>query len=138
MAVIEWDDGLFSIGIGKIDEQHKKWIELINVINDSIGNSQNVAILGKVFQDMVDYCDYHFREEEELMQNHKYPEYEAHKQKHEKFTEMAISYRKNLMNGEMVSRLEVILNLVEWLKKHIQVVDREFGRFVLSGEKPQD
>ena len=128
MALIEWDDGLFSVGISKIDEQHKKWIDLINELNDSIQNSRNSDILEKVFQDMVDYCNYHFREEEELMKKHDYPEYDSHKEKHKKYNEMAVSYREDLMNGETVSRLEVIYKLVDWLKQHIQVVDRRFGQ----------
>ena len=130
--LVEWKDELFSVGVDEIDGQHKKWIALINELGASIRTSRSSNILEKIFKDMVDYCNFHFLEEEDLMERVGFPGYEEHKLKHHDFRAMVEAYHDNLMKGEVVSRLEVMYKLVEWLKKHIQTADMKYGEFIKS------
>ena len=65
MPLIAWDQG-FSVGVGSIDEQHKKLIGLLNDLHDAMRFGKGRDVLGKVLAELIDYTAYHFRTEEGL------------------------------------------------------------------------
>jgi len=67
MPIVEWDDA-FSVGIEKIDEQHKKFFSIINRVYDTIQVVQNRRI-GSILKDLQEYVMHHFLTEESWMKN---------------------------------------------------------------------
>jgi hemerythrin-like metal-binding protein len=76
MAFITWSDE-YSVNIKEIDRQHQFLINIINqmhelVMTDAVDGVNKTAIR-RVFAELADYTDYHFRTEEELFKTHNYP-----------------------------------------------------------------
>ena len=79
MDRIVWDNS-FSVGIEEIDEQHKKWISIINDLHDALMSGKNLgSITGKSLKAMEEYAHFHFSFEEEYLQKAGYPYLENHK-----------------------------------------------------------
>lgn len=87
MPLIVWNEGL-SVGIYDMDEQHKKWIGIINELDDALLNKRSIEILTKIVKEMEDYTHLHFKEEERLMEGLNYPDLASHKVIHENFKNM--------------------------------------------------
>ena len=128
MLLISWNREL-SIGIPEMDEQHKRWINIINELHESLMNSLGTNALAKTFQDVIEYTAYHFDEEEKLMQQINYPDYLSHKAVHLSFTDKINKLRDEFMTGEVVLRTEIMGILKTWLTDHIMSMDKEYAGF---------
>jgi len=127
---VEWEDK-YSVGIEKIDKQHKRLFEVINRLYYSRGNKTH-AVLGETIQELIDYTKTHFTDEEQLMHKNGYRDYEAHKKKHESFIEKVKKFNNEYQKvgddllEEYSLITEVLLFLKTWLCDHILVVDKEY------------
>jgi hemerythrin len=133
---VEWEDK-YSVGVEKIDNQHKRLIDIINRLYYSRGNKTH-AVLGETIQELIDYTKTHFTDEEQLMRENGYPDYEAHKKKHESFIEKVKEFKNEyqkvdddlLEDYSLVT--EILLFLKTWLCDHILVVDKEYSPYLIK------
>jgi hemerythrin len=93
MPLMQWSNS-FSVHIRKIDEEHKKWIEFYNTLCHALSERQDQAVLGSLLADIVNYTNYHFETEENLFCTYGYPEYEQHKEEHEKIKNRFRKYKR--------------------------------------------
>lgn len=126
ITIFPWDDN-FNTGIAKIDEQHKKLVDIINDLATQFTFHSEDIDLATVFDKLLNYTDYHFSTEEGIWhktlantENEK-----KHKETHKNFIETVI----NLINSQQEkSKDEVAENtlgiLVQWLVTHILESDR--------------
>ena len=127
---VEWEDK-YSVGIEKIDKQHKRLFEVINRLYYSRGNKTH-AVLGETIQELIDYTKTHFTDEEQLMRKNGYRDYEAHKKKHESFIEKVKKFNNEYqkVDDDLLEEYslvtEILLFLKTWLCDHILVVDKEY------------
>jgi len=129
MSLIEWNKEKFSVHVDEMDEQHKKWIALINTLHDSlIENNCNISA-NDALQGMLDYTKYHFAKEEELMTNAGYPNYDAHLLAHADFISKLATLDRAIQSGEILLRTQIMSVLKSWLEDHIQKTDRLYGKF---------
>jgi hemerythrin len=128
MALFEWTPAL-SVGVAEMDEQHKKLIGLINRLNDAMKTGKGKEMLAQVFKEMADYTVFHFGAEERYMQQFSYPGYLKQKADHKVFVEKATAMAKDLAGGKITVTLDVMTFLKEWLSKHIQGSDKQYGPF---------
>jgi len=121
----------FNLGIEKIDDQHKKIVELINKLNTAFMQDQARERLGGIFSELIDYADYHFRDEEALFSAYNFPFTEEHKRMHQGFIRKIQDLKKNFEEGQSVTyRLMGFLR--KWLTDHILDADREYAALVRS------
>ncbi len=131
---VEWEDK-YSVGIEKIDNQHKQLIEIINRLYYSRGNRPH-AVLGETIQELIEYTKTHFTDEERLMRENGYPDYQAHKKRHEAFIEEVKKFHNEyqkvdddlLEDYSLVT--DVLFFLKTWLCGHILVIDKEYSPFL--------
>ena len=129
MARITWDDS-FSVHVEEIDEQHKKWISIINELHDSLMGGKDLSkITGKSLQAMLDYGEFHFAFEEEYMQKIGYQNLAAHKIEHEKFLEKIRQYVRDEKAGKLILNTKVMKVLMDWLTNHIMSSDKKYSQF---------
>ena len=132
MAFFEWRPE-FSVGISKIDEQHKKLIDMMSLLHEAVESKSELKELAAqygVLDDMADYTQYHFGTEEAYMCEHTFPGYEKHKKEHELFVERVRELRQ-LFHVHGKSRpVDVLRFLKEWLRNHIMVSDKGYGPFL--------
>ncbi len=83
MPFFQWEDE-YSIGIRIIDEQHKELVAMLNELYEAMHAGKGREALGRVLAGLIRYTRLHFAAEEQLMRAHEYPDYERHREKHEK------------------------------------------------------
>lgn len=84
MALFKWNDDL-SVKVASFDTHHKRLIDLINELHDSMLVGKHQTVIGKNLKELLDYTRYHFENEERLMLAHKYADYGQHKLQHDNF-----------------------------------------------------
>lgn len=124
--MIFWKDD-YKIGLEKIDDQHKKLFELAGEIYDLLKVSEDVDKYDQildVIQELKDYTNFHFKEEEEYMLSIKYPKFFSHKVLHNEFIEKVNSVNITSLDDEQTKYLLDILDFIlDWLQNHILKVD---------------
>lgn len=74
---IAWSDGL-SVGIPEIDEEHRRFIGLVNELNGAIAGRQPKARVERLLDDIVADARNHFAHEERLLAERSYPGAKQH------------------------------------------------------------
>ncbi|MCB0378061.1 MAG: hemerythrin family protein [Bdellovibrionales bacterium] len=128
---IEWDHSLFSVGIEKIDDQHKVLVQLINSIQLK-KNSKDKDFIEKIVNTLVVYVEKHFHDEEQIMQNMGFPGLGKHKEKHGKFDQIAREFAQKFSQpGDQAVVLEqLVAYLKKWLISHILVEDKAYKDYL--------
>lgn len=129
MGFFEWKDD-YSVGIKKVDEQHRKLVGYLNQLYESMKAGKGSETMGAVIKDLVEYTKNHFATEESLLKLYNYPEYEAHKNKHEKMTGHVLHLKRKYDSGELASPIQITNFLKDWLSKHILESDKQYGAFL--------
>ncbi len=137
MGFFEWDPKL-SVGIAEIDQQHKKLIGLISILNEGMRPSEDdmlrsavkeLTAQASVINEMVDYSKYHFSTEEKYMRKYAYPDYEEHKSEHESFIREVQIFKNDFDNGKVVLSTQIMEFLKKWLSNHILSTDKKYEPF---------
>ena len=131
MPLMSWKEE-YNVKIDRIDQQHRKLVDLINALNDAMSKGQAKDVLDKILNDLVSYCANHFKVEEQLMQANAYPDFAEHKDKHDKMTAKVLSLKKEVAAGKKMISLDVMNFLEQWLDKHILGTDKKYGPFLIA------
>lgn len=130
---IEWDDAIYSVGIAKMDEEHKQLVGLINALGAKIGSSDS-EFIEKIINTLVLYTKMHFSHEEKILSKIHFEKFAAHKTQHTNFIKMVdqirAEYRQNPESVEIVAKIHTYLK--QWLTRHILVEDKEYGLFLVE------
>lgn len=129
MPLIEWNEKL-SVGIDEIDEQHKKWISIINDLHDSILDGKSRDTLEKIANDMEAYTFHHFSEEEKLLEKIGYPELFEHSRVHFNFRQEISRLKNDILSRKGILSTQVMGVLKNWLLDHIMEEDMKYGEFI--------
>ncbi|MFJ3050985.1 bacteriohemerythrin [Pseudomonas nitroreducens] len=129
MAYLVWQADL-DTGIGVIDAQHKRIVEMINQLHEAQAHHDR-AMLGSVIEELVDYTISHFAFEETLLEDSGYQFTRAHKKVHELFIKRVSDYRQRFDAGEDVAE-ELKGLLGRWLFNHIRNDDANYVESVMA------
>lgn len=143
MAAFHWDE-CFETGLEMVDEQHHGLVDLINQFGELLMQSDSVPLadIEDLFGKLAAYAEYHFREEEGLMQqNGLDPRHiEKHKLAHTDFVQDV-----TLLHQESAQRPGTSDGLLKfltyWLAYHILGSDQSMARqiaAVRAGQNAQD
>jgi len=135
MAKIEWNDNL-SVGIDLIDQQHKMLIQKLNNLSNAVEMMQGESEVIKTLEFMIDYTHFHFSSEEEQMAEHNYPGLANQQKLHEEFKNTLKNIVEDFEEEGPTRALTTSINtfLFNWLVKHIEGPDLEFGNFLKDKE----
>ena len=126
-----------SVGYNAIDEQHIRWIELINAVYNSLASGSSKEKLGMVLKDLVDYTVWHFGFENKMMNTYDYPEKDSHMKLHRDFIAEIKKLEERYESGEDIMGVNVLEFLKNWLSDHIMKIDTRLGAYLESqGAKP--
>ncbi len=128
MEKICWKEE-YSVGIEKIDRQHRHLFEIINKLIDHSDSSGNSGLVPETLTEMLDYAKEHFTTEEELMQEYGYPEIGLHKEQHIYFFKTTAELSVNALNKQSMVYSEIVEFLKLWLTLHILKVDMKYKEF---------
>ena len=128
---IDWKDE-YSVGIESIDQQHKKLISLINMLQTTVDYSTGEEFERECLAAVVDYTKTHFVYEEGLMSKYGYPDFEAHKAQHQKMIDKVDDLVAEYEERPANVMKEALDFLKQWLIRHINGTDKQYSEFLLS------
>jgi hemerythrin len=131
MALIQWDNS-FSVSITEIDKQHQKLIAIINDLNESMKQGRGKDVLSQIIGDLFTYAGEHFAHEEKYFDKFGYPAAASHKIEHANFVKKVTEFKNGFNNGQLALTVEVMHFLKDWLKNHIQGIDKKYGPFLIE------
>jgi len=120
--LIVWDESL-SVGNGMIDGEHQKLIGIVNELYTAVLTGGGGNKIAASYQEMLQYTDYHFSHEEELMAEIAYRDAEAHTRQHRKFTERLDELYQSYRSGEDPEGKALLNLLGSWWSTHITTSD---------------
>jgi len=118
-----------SVGIPAIDEDHKRFIALVNGFNESVADRMAVAEVKKRMQDLVDDAVEHFAHEERLFKEWRYPHADEHARIHAQLVKVLQHIKSQISYGHDVEWIEAGMKIKEALINHIQAEDMKYAEF---------
>lgn len=132
--IFPWNEN-FNTGLAKIDEQHRKLVQLLNLLASHVAFESDIPVLNVIFDQLADYAVYHFKTEEAIW--HEYfpgDDLESnHMDTHTSFIDAVVRLRgeSNTKPVETVIN-EVLAFLTRWLVSHILENDRYLAMVALA------
>jgi len=130
-AVLEWRKE-YEVGVAIIDAQHRELLRQMNALSakvrhgDSEGTREVLGFLGT-------YAVEHFRTEEALMAETRYPLAAEHAQEHVRFVERFTELTREVEAGthEPLSLLfRIQLGMIDWVITHTTGTDQHLGEYL--------
>lgn len=128
----EWKDE-YSIGILRVDYQHKYFLELINWLGENLYLTDDLAMRQRYVEEVVRYAKFHFISEENFMCAIGYGEMEAHKALHTQLIER-LNYHILRLELNREDLPEFITFLEEWFINHTVNEDKKIALHVAAQE----
>jgi len=124
--LLTWVSSLES-GVGEIDNQHKKLIDIANRLSRAMQTGAGRQTVGQLLEELISYTASHFSYEEGLMDRHGVTGVPNHKELHAKLVKDVLAHQARFTSGQALSA-EVMAFLRDWLVNHILKTDKAFGR----------
>ncbi|MDH4285256.1 MAG: bacteriohemerythrin, partial [Gallionellaceae bacterium] len=132
--IFPWDDN-FNTGLPKVDEQHKKLVQMLNTLASNIAYGANTGLLSRIFDEMAEYAVYHFDTEEAIWREYLAddPAEANHHATHQSFVQEVVRLKASLDSHSLPEVAEETLGfLAHWLTSHILESDRYLAYIVLA------
>ena len=125
MSLLSWNPGM-SVGVGVLDEDHKKLIAMINELHAGMLAGHGNDVVGGILRRLANYTVEHFRREETYFAQTGYPGAPAHIGEHEKLKAKVMVEIGKFQAGTSGLGIETLTFLRDWLKHHIQESDKAY------------
>lgn len=127
---MEWSSDL-SVGVFKIDAQHKELIRRVNSFFEATDNTEAPAAdhqVIKLLGFLKTYIVMHFSDEEALQLQYGYPQYDRHKSVHDEFFNTVRSLEEDVrQNGYTPADKALFVATLNRLITHIKHEDKKLG-----------
>jgi len=136
MAKIVWSKR-YSVNVAKLDNQHRRIAELVNVINERINAREDSKGIVEDFTGLIEFTKGHFETEEALMKKLDYSDTKKHKKEHKELVNLLRDVRKQFRKeakslGDFdydVAKDWLAIHR-DWFSVHLAHSDKEFGAFL--------
>ena len=126
MPLFTWLDK-YSIGNVEIDNQHKKLFDILNRLFDKCVGKNEVDSVEALMDDLESYANYHFKFEEQHMQDVGYKYLEKHILEHNFFTNEIMFAKRRQEHDKSNTDNKLIEFLSNWLIQHVTEEDRKYA-----------
>jgi hemerythrin len=124
--LIPWGPHL-SVGVLTMDAHHRKLVDMINELHAAMRERRGLAVTSGLLKSLSQYVKYHFHEEEVLMERANYEGIGIQKEAHRYFLDAVAKMEKRWLEGDKSVPAEMMSLLQNWLVKHIQTLDKQYG-----------
>jgi hemerythrin-like metal-binding protein len=132
--IFPWNNN-FDTGIPQIDEQHKRLVQLLNLLASNITHQHDMPTLNIIFTELAEYAMYHFETEEDLWGD--FLSGDSWEIEHVTAHKNFVSEMIHLEDEEDTKPLEEVIGnvlsfLTHWLAFHILESDKRMSKVVLA------
>ena len=129
MKDLVWDK-ILSVGIDEIDEDHRKLVNIFNILNLAINDRSTPQYLAAVLDELINCTVWHFSHEERLMLKYNYDRFDEHKTEHRELIKSAKELQQKVLQSGCLVAHEDLEFLEQWLTEHILSADMKLGSFL--------
>ncbi len=129
MKQLKWDETL-SVQIQEIDDDHRKLLNLFNILNESIKKGETEEYISAILDELLCCTIWHFKHEERLMLQYSYGALDAHKKEHQELIDSAAKLKSKYEQQGYYLSDEDIKFLEHWLTGHILGSDMEMSEYL--------
>jgi len=130
----------YEMGIPVLDEQHKTLFSIYLEL-DKLQHAQpspSKDSIWQMVQQLQDYTQFHFREEEALLQKASYPDFDDQHNEHELFSRLIIQFKIEFDYDNPLIIENILQFVKKWLISHILKKDWKYRECVLNHLKSLD
>jgi hemerythrin-like metal-binding protein len=124
--IFPWDNN-FNTGLPRVDEQHRKLVQLLNLLASHVAFKSDNFQLSQIFEELADYAVYHFETEEAIWGEHLAGDSSEieHRATHASFVQKVAQLKADQGSKPLAELIEDTLGfLARWLASHILESDR--------------
>jgi hemerythrin-like metal-binding protein len=121
---------VLSVEVDEIDEDHRKLVNLFNLLNHAVTEGEPPDYLAAVLEELVNCTVWHFSHEERLMLKYRYEDTDEHKAAHRELIESARALQQKILQADNAVVDEDIEYLERWLTEHIFTDDMRLGGYL--------
>ena len=128
---LKWNSDC-STGVDKFDDQHKKLLELLNQLLESIKEREETSGMGFVLKELFFFAVSHFNDEEEALKRFGYEHLEEQIKEHDKIKLMVGRLHQNYLAGNKPETIEILEVITRWFEDHLKNMDTKYGPFLIE------
>lgn len=133
---IAWTDYL-SVGVPEMDEEHRQFIARVNELNKAIIESEDKATVERLMDLMLMEATHHFWHEQQLLEHWKYPEAQAHADRHAELTAQFARVMKEIEASDIsFVWASKGLRFKQLLVEHLLHEDMKYRDFLRAKTRP--
>jgi hemerythrin len=126
MALLTWSDD-YLVGVQSLDNQHSVLFNLLNELDDAMASGQAPMRIVQMLRKLLNYARGHFSAEEAMMAAAAFPGLAQHRIQHRDLTKRVEEFEARFERGERTLNLQLLSFLRDWVTRHIQHADKEYG-----------
>ena len=124
LSPISWNDS-FSVGVATLDAHHQQLARLINQLTECMASSMQSEKMVDILTALIQYAEYHFEHEENLLAEAGYADLDEHRKEHMQFCEVIAETCYGVTLG-IVGTRELFSYLTQWWRNHILHEDMKY------------
>jgi len=129
MKDLVWDK-ILSVGVDEIDDDHRRLLDLFNILNHSVAEGSPTEYLAAVLEELINCTAWHFSHEERLMLKHGYAALAEHRAEHRELIQAVRELQQKILQaGGRVGEADLVY-LERWLTQHILTDDARMGAYL--------
>ena len=130
---IQWEEN-FKLGVAAVDEQHEEIFKYFDKLTNALQNGEGSIVVIDLLAYLDQYTSSHFKDEENLMELHRYPGLELQHQQHSRFRENIAMFSEKVANNAPTQEIAIQIDaaLIRFFITHIRKLDREFVEYIKS------
>ena len=126
-----WSE-ILSVDIEEIDDDHRKLIEIFNLLVQSSTKGDPPDYVAAVLQELINFTAWHFSHEERLMLKYGYEAYAEHLAMHRELIKAVAELQTRLLQTDMALSDDDVVFLERWLTEHILTDDKRLGAYLVQ------
>jgi hemerythrin-like metal-binding protein len=125
-------DYVLSVGIDEIDDDHRRLVDLFNMLNHSVADGDGIDYLAALLEELINCTAWHFSHEERLMLKYGYDGYTEHKAEHQELIKSVKQLQQKILGAGKLDSTGDLEFLEHWLTGHILSDDMKLGSYLVK------
>ncbi len=129
IALLKWREE-YSIHVQRMDNQHIKMFEIAKSLFEALDSKKGKEILENILNHLIQYAQFHFQEEEKLLERYHYSEYKHHHKLHNRLMNQILEFQDQFRRNDYQLEVDFLDFFKSWLINHILIEDRKYGQYL--------